>query len=695
MLNKLKNGTSFFLAIIVIFSVFTTMSYTTSAINVNDIPDDAFEFNDHYYKVYDGVCDSWVEAVEYCESLGGHLATITSHEENEAVYSYITSCSYKNAYFGFSDRINEGTWEWVNGENSEYTNWHSYEPNNESRNEDYAMFYWKYSDGTWNDGNFGQGTESDDLSFICEWDDSYFFKLKEDTNQFVHSSTSYYLDNEKYRKRLYLDSLLTWDSTFRIYDEIYSGDVGGVCHGIALSMCYAKNGNLDLNTLNNGKQTNNYWDLGSLYDSDKSKFKDLVTYYQLTQLTANGAESYSVAKNGWHLKSLNERLTDFLQKFKLEAERSEREKKPFVFSFCYKLNGKVSGHSVVVCGYSYNDNTNEHEILVYDENTYPNVRYSTFKISSDYSSFTFTDSNGENSGYMISDIWTNLEVYDIDKLYGGNSNSITVVNGRQIVSANNTTSLNITAYKKFKLINDKGEYLEYDGNNYKGNMNVYDCKLVDNLDGTSSWKIEVPNSSKFEFLDTEDDIEIIGENYVGGFYVQTDSTDKLVVDGGNITFDGDYYDLDVALQTEGTKDFIRIQGKAGGNTVVSNENDKINAQSNKYLSAVNVVSYGSDTVNEEKVDNVVSSITIENNSGEVVNENILPYIFGDANSDGLVNAKDRMYLTRHLAKWNGYETIDECSADVNGDGIVNAKDRMILTRYLAKWKDYTTLPYNK
>ena len=159
MLNKLKNGTSFFLAIIVIFSVFTTMSYTTSAINVNDIPDDAFEFNDHYYKVYDGVCDSWVEAVEYCESLGGHLATITSHEENEAVYSYITSCSYKNAYFGFSDRINEGTWEWVNGENSEYTNWHSYEPNNESRNEDYAMFYWKYSDGTWNDGNFGQGTD--------------------------------------------------------------------------------------------------------------------------------------------------------------------------------------------------------------------------------------------------------------------------------------------------------------------------------------------------------------------------------------------------------------------------------------------------------------------------------------------------------------------------------------------------------
>lgn len=32
-------------------------------------------------------------------------------------------------------------------------------------------------------------------------------------------------------------------------------------------------------------------------------------------------------------------------------------------------------------------------------------------------------------------------------------------------------------------------------------------------------------------------------------------------------------------------------------------------------------------------------------------------VFGDVNGDGVVNAKDRMILTRHIAKWQGYETL--------------------------------------
>ncbi len=68
------------------------------------------------------------------------------------------------------------------------------------------------------------------------------------------------------------------------------------------------------------------------------------------------------------------------------------------------------------------------------------------------------------------------------------------------------------------------------------------------------------------------------------------------------------------------------------------------------------------------------------------------FVLGDVNNDGEVNAKDRMTLTRHLAKWSGYEDIDMTAADVNSDGEVNAKDRMILTRHLANWKDYETLP---
>lgn len=137
----------------------------------SDIPTDAVEFNGHYYYVYDlDTVTTWEEAKEYCESQGGYLATITGQEEDEFVYAYLrNNFDYESAYFGFTDRDEEGTWVWDNGEVSSYTNWHSGEPNSENPNEDFAMYYYKYSDGSWNDGDFGNRTVNSGRVFICEW----------------------------------------------------------------------------------------------------------------------------------------------------------------------------------------------------------------------------------------------------------------------------------------------------------------------------------------------------------------------------------------------------------------------------------------------------------------------------------------------------------------------------------------------
>ncbi|MBQ8118993.1 MAG: dockerin type I repeat-containing protein [Lachnospiraceae bacterium] len=61
---------------------------------------------------------------------------------------------------------------------------------------------------------------------------------------------------------------------------------------------------------------------------------------------------------------------------------------------------------------------------------------------------------------------------------------------------------------------------------------------------------------------------------------------------------------------------------------------------------------------------------------------------GDINGDGDINAKDRMYLARALAGWDGYAVPGVELADFNGDGEVNAKDRMYLARKLAGWEGY-------
>lgn len=130
----------------------------------------AVEFNGHWYKVIqDNSISDWNAASQYCNTQNGYLATITSAEENDFLYSYITQEGYYSAYFGLSDAASEGNWTWNNGEEVSYTNWHRNEPNSENSSEDYALFYYKYSDGTWNDGDFGNRTVNGGTAFICEW----------------------------------------------------------------------------------------------------------------------------------------------------------------------------------------------------------------------------------------------------------------------------------------------------------------------------------------------------------------------------------------------------------------------------------------------------------------------------------------------------------------------------------------------
>lgn len=65
-----------------------------------------------------------------------------------------------------------------------------------------------------------------------------------------------------------------------------------------------------------------------------------------------------------------------------------------------------------------------------------------------------------------------------------------------------------------------------------------------------------------------------------------------------------------------------------------------------------------------------------------------PVIYGDANGDGKVSAKDVTAMRRYLAMWTGI-TIDTKASDVDLDGKVTGDDAAILTRYLAGWADVT------
>jgi len=117
-----------------------------------------YQGNGHSYQRIDQSLD-WGGSKNYCEALGGHLATVTSRGENLFIFNHCPGA------LGGTDKEAEGGWRWVTGEPWGYENWADGEPNNQS-NEDYLNYIYSY--GEWNDvPGFSQ--------FVCEWDDLYIF----------------------------------------------------------------------------------------------------------------------------------------------------------------------------------------------------------------------------------------------------------------------------------------------------------------------------------------------------------------------------------------------------------------------------------------------------------------------------------------------------------------------------------------
>lgn len=129
--------------------------------------------NGHRYQLFD-TSMSWNEAEAYCESLGGHLVTVNSEEEQKFIEDSLLTLGTKKTYFiGLSRTTSEEPWTWVINESFDYSNWDNGEPNSTSEN--YVHMYANTGNfGTWNntfnyvEGNSNHSTAN--AGFICEWE---------------------------------------------------------------------------------------------------------------------------------------------------------------------------------------------------------------------------------------------------------------------------------------------------------------------------------------------------------------------------------------------------------------------------------------------------------------------------------------------------------------------------------------------
>ena len=84
-------------------------------------PEGYVEFNGHYYTYVKGLF-TYAEAEAAAATAGGHLATITSAEENAFLASLIAGKDL-GAWLGGNDAGTEGQWQWTQGPEAGTTFW--------------------------------------------------------------------------------------------------------------------------------------------------------------------------------------------------------------------------------------------------------------------------------------------------------------------------------------------------------------------------------------------------------------------------------------------------------------------------------------------------------------------------------------------------------------------------------------------
>lgn len=136
------------------------------------------EFGGNQYQLFD-VSMTWPEAKAYCESLGGHLATITSAEEQAYIESLMEAGGKKQYWIGmqYIDR----DYRWITGEPVVYTNWDWRMPDGSSYNdlrEDYVHILNQPNPASANSKRF-------------HWNDMYYDNIFRNANELDFFNTCY------------------------------------------------------------------------------------------------------------------------------------------------------------------------------------------------------------------------------------------------------------------------------------------------------------------------------------------------------------------------------------------------------------------------------------------------------------------------------------------------------------------------
>ena len=123
------------------------------------IPKEAIKYKGRHYQVFSDIGKSMEDAQQFCESMGGHLATVGDDDKNERLFRLINDSGYDNESFE-----KEGYDRFIPNEPVTYEK--AVSDNNSDEELYYGLYYWNYKNLKEDGSIAGTGGNA----FVCEWD---------------------------------------------------------------------------------------------------------------------------------------------------------------------------------------------------------------------------------------------------------------------------------------------------------------------------------------------------------------------------------------------------------------------------------------------------------------------------------------------------------------------------------------------
>lgn len=140
--------------------------------------------NGHWYEavlVDESDAGSWEVYRDYANAMGGHLATLSTEEENAWVKNNIANdpalwenqggCVCLGPYIGAYREADDDQWTWIDGSEWAFTDWHPGNPDGPPAPSSCILLFDLYGNNNgyaWQDTSFS-GTKINSYSFIVEW----------------------------------------------------------------------------------------------------------------------------------------------------------------------------------------------------------------------------------------------------------------------------------------------------------------------------------------------------------------------------------------------------------------------------------------------------------------------------------------------------------------------------------------------